>query len=66
MLDADITALLRALVNEMREGASQNETGAATHVASKMLEETGKGETPADALKQAGQKVLSAAPTMWR
>lgn len=65
MLDPDIIALLRAVVNEVCEGVSQEETGTRTHVALKIAEAADKGETSADTLKQVGHRALSDAPTMW-
>ncbi|ULL01561.1 hypothetical protein [Bradyrhizobium sp. I71] len=66
MLDADTTALLRAVLDEVCENVSRYETLARTHVASKILEAATSGETSAANLKQVGRKALSDAPTMWR
>jgi hypothetical protein len=38
MFDAETTALLRAVLDEVCENVSKYETGARTHVASKILE----------------------------
>jgi hypothetical protein len=66
MLDPATTALLRAVLDEVCESVSRTETGARTHVASKILEAASRGETSADHLKQVGRQALSQAPTMWR
>ncbi|UQR62426.1 hypothetical protein LRP30_37710 [Bradyrhizobium sp. C-145] len=66
MFDPATTALLRAVLNEVCENVSQAETGARTHVASKILEAATRGDTSLDHLKQVGRQALSRAPTMWR
>lgn len=66
MLDADTTALLRAVLDEVCENVSRYETLARTHVASKILEAATSGETSVANLKQVGRKALSDVPTMWR
>lgn len=48
MLDTATTALLRAVLEEVCEGVSRHETGARTHLASKILEAATKGETSRD------------------
>jgi hypothetical protein len=66
MFDAETTALLRAVLNEVCENVSQYETSARTLVASKILEAARRGETSLEDLKQIGRRALGAAPTMWR
>lgn len=66
MLNTATTALLRAVLEEVCEGVSRHETGARTHVASKILEAATKGNTSPDSLRQVGHEALSHAPTMWR
>ena len=66
MLDAATTALLRAVLDEVCENVSRHETGARTHVASKILEAATNGDTAPDRLKEVGREALSDAPTMWR
>lgn len=44
MLNTATTALLRAVLEEVCEGVSRHETGARTHVASKILEAATKGK----------------------
>ena len=66
MLDAATTALLRAVLDEVCENVSRHETGARTHVASKILEAATNGDTAPDRLKEVAREALSDAPTMWR
>jgi hypothetical protein len=66
MFDSATTALLRAVLDEVCESVSRTETGARTHVASKILEAATRGETSPSHLKQVGRQALSQAPTMWR
>lgn len=66
MFDAEMTALLRAVLDEVCETVSRYETGTRTHVASKLLECAISGETSVVNLKQVGRRALSEAPTMWR
>jgi len=51
MFDAETTALLRAVLDEVCETVSRYETSARTHVASKILEVATRGETSLDGLK---------------
>ena len=66
MFDAATTALLRAVLDEVCENVSRYETGARTHVASKILQAATNGDTTPDRLKEVGREALSGAPTMWR
>ena len=66
MFDATTTALLRAVLEEVCEDVSRHETGARTHVASKILQAATNGDTTPDRLKEVGREALSGAPTMWR
>jgi hypothetical protein len=66
MFDAETTALLRTVLDEVCDGISRYETGVRAHVASQILETARQGELTIDGLKQAGSKALSCAPTMWR
>ena len=66
MFDAATTALLRAVLEEVCEDVSRHETGARTHVASKILQAATNGDTTPDRLKEVGSEALSGAPTMWR
>lgn len=66
MLNAETTALLRAVLDEVCESLSRYETGARAHVASKLLEAAIRGDTSIDGLKRVGRSALGNAPTMWR
>ena len=66
MFDPATTALLRAVLDEFCESVSRSETGARTHVASKILEAATKGNICPDHLKQIGRHALSQALTMGR
>jgi hypothetical protein len=66
MFDAEITALLRAVLDEVCENVSRYQTGARAHVASKILEAATNGERFVDDLKRVGQTALSGAPGLWR
>ena len=61
MFDAETTALLRAVLDEVCANVSCYETSARTHVASKILEAAARGETSVDGLKKVGWEALSAA-----
>ncbi|WP_426424894.1 hypothetical protein [Bradyrhizobium genosp. A] len=65
MFSAETTALLRAVFEEVCKNIPVNETGARTHVASKLLEAAAQGQFSKDALKAAGRKALNPL-TMWR
>ncbi|WP_201723764.1 hypothetical protein [Bradyrhizobium neotropicale] len=65
MFDAEMTALLRAVLEEVCENIPVNEIGARTRVASKILEAAAQGQLSIDALKAAGHKALNS-PSMWR
>ena len=64
MFDAETTALLRAVLDEVCESVSRYETSAGTHVASMILEAATKGETSVDGLKQIGRSALREAPIL--
>jgi hypothetical protein len=64
MFDSATTALLRAVLDEVCESVSRYETGARTHVASKILEAATRGDTWPDRLKEVGREALSEAPGM--
>lgn len=66
MFDSATTALLRAVLDEVCEKVPRTETGARTHVASKILQAATRGDTSTDRLKQIGRHALPQAPTMWR
>jgi hypothetical protein len=62
MSDAETTALLRAVLDEVCENVSQYETGARAHVASKILEAATNGERCVDVLKRVGRIALEHSP----
>jgi hypothetical protein len=66
MFDPTTTALLRAVFDEVCEDVSCYETGARTHVASRILEAATNGDTSPERLKQVGREALHDAPSMWR
>lgn len=66
MFDAQTTALLRAILDDVCQTVSRSETGMRTHVAAKILEAARQGETTPASLMRVGRKALNDAPTMWR
>ncbi|WP_141342938.1 hypothetical protein [Bradyrhizobium sp. USDA 3458] len=64
MFDAETTALLRAVLDEVCKNTSRYETAARAHVASKILEAASHGKTSADDLTRIGRSALGTAPTM--
>lgn len=62
MFDTETTALLRAVLEEVCENIPVSETGARTHVASKILEAAARGQLSADALRAVGCKALNPPP----
>ena len=66
MFDPATTALLRAVFDEVCKDVSGYETGARTHVASRILEAAMYGDVSPERLKQVGREALHDAPTMWR
>ena len=66
MFDPAMTALLRAVLDEVCKDVSRFESGARAHVASRILQAATKGDTSPDRLQQIGREALHDAPTMWR
>jgi hypothetical protein len=66
MPDAETTALLRAVLDEVCASLSPFDASTRTDVASKLLETARNGRLSLDDLKQAGQEALLRCPTMWR
>lgn len=66
MLDAETTALLRKIFDEVCAAVSRDDPGARVHVASKLLESARNGEISAEGLKLVAQRALVDVPTMWR
>lgn len=64
MFDAETTALLRAVLEDVCESVSCYETAARTHVASMILEAASQGETSVDGLKQVGRTALGQGPIL--
>ena len=65
VFDQATTALLRAVLEEVCERVSRSETGARTHVASKILEAANSGEVSLEGLREVGREALSRAPMTW-
>ena len=65
MFSAETTALLRAILEEVCQNIPVSETGARTHVASKLLETASRGQLSSDALRSAGRNALKPS-AMWR
>lgn len=65
MFDAETTAHLCAVLDEVCESVSHGEIGARTHVASKIPEAASSGEVSPEGLRQVGRDAQSRAPTMW-
>jgi hypothetical protein len=65
MFDAETTAILRSIHEEICENVAQSETAIRTRVAATILE-AAKGEWSIEDLKEAGRRALVTAPTMWR
>ncbi|APG12205.1 hypothetical protein BKD09_28110 [Bradyrhizobium japonicum] len=63
VFDAEMTALLRAVLEEVCENIPVSETGARAYVASKLLDAAAHGHLSTDALKEAGLRALNP-PTM--
>ncbi|APO52715.1 hypothetical protein LUI11_06060 [Bradyrhizobium diazoefficiens] len=63
VFNAEMTALLRAVLEEVCENIPVSETGARAYVASKLLDAAAHGQLSTDALKAAGLKALNP-PTM--
>lgn len=66
MFDSATTALLRAVLDEICENVARRESGARTHVASKILEAAVQGKVAPEELRRIGRAALRHAPTMWR
>jgi len=66
MFDSQMTALLRAVLDEVCENVSRYESGARAHVAAKLLEAARTGERSVDDLRRIGRSALSGVPSMWQ
>ena len=59
MFDAETTARLRTVFDEVCAGVSRYETAVRVHVASKMLEAATNGDTSINGLRKAGLQALT-------
>jgi hypothetical protein len=66
MLDAETTALLRAVLDEVCESVSRHKIGGRAHITSKILEAATNGESSVDGVQRVGRSALDKAPSMWR
>jgi hypothetical protein len=66
MPDAETTALLCAVLEELCASVSPFDAGTRVHVASRLLESVKQGRSSLDDLRDAGREALHKAPTMWR
>ncbi|QPF89993.1 hypothetical protein [Bradyrhizobium commune] len=65
MPDAEMTALLRAVLDEVCAGIPWSEVTTRERVAEKLREAARTGRCSVDDLKRAGREALTRAPTMW-
>ena len=63
MFSSEVTALLRAVLDEVCADVAEHETSKKARVASMLLESASKGEN-ADALRFVGRRALRSAPSM--
>jgi hypothetical protein len=66
MFDAQTTALLRAILDEVCGAMSADEAATRAHVASKLFDSATSGGTSVERLKAVARKALSDVPSMWR
>lgn len=66
MLDSEITASLRQVLDDVCRRLSLHETGTRTHVASKILEAASRGERSVEVFRRVGQNALTSVPSMWK
>jgi hypothetical protein len=66
MFDPAMTALLRAVLEEVCVDISRSETGARAHVASRILEAAAMGDVAPESLKKVGREALQDAPAILR
>jgi hypothetical protein len=65
MPDAEMTALLRAVLDEVCAGIPWSETATRERVAAKLCQAVQTGRCSVDDLKRAGRDALTHAPTTW-
>lgn len=66
MPDAEMTALLRAVLDEVCADVAPSEMAARERVAVRLIDLVRSGRCSIDELKRAGRDALIRAPTMWR
>jgi len=65
VFDAQTTALLRAILDEVCGAMSADEAATRARVASKLFESASSGEISVESLKAVARKALSDVPSMW-
>jgi hypothetical protein len=65
MFSSEVTALLRAVLDEVCADMAEHETSKKTLVASTLLENASRGERVVEALRSVGRRALQSAPSMW-
>jgi hypothetical protein len=65
MPDAEMAALLRAVLDEVCADISWSETTTRERVAARLSEAARMGHSSAEDLRRVGRDALSRAPTMW-
>jgi hypothetical protein len=66
MFDAETSAVLRSVLDEVCEQVGRYENGTRAHVAVKLLEAAAQGVQTVDGLKAKGREALGSAPVMGR
>ncbi|SFP40086.1 hypothetical protein SAMN05216330_107112 [Bradyrhizobium sp. Ghvi] len=65
MPDAEMTALLRAVLDEVCAGQISSETATRERVAARLSDLIRSGRCSVEELKRAGREAVTRAPTMW-
>ena len=65
MPDAEMTALLRAVLDEVCAGQISSETATRERVATRLSDLIRSGRCSVEELKRAGREAVTRAPTMW-
>ena len=66
MLEAELTALVRDILDEVCAEVPPSEIATRQRVAAKILEAARKDHWSVDDVRQAAREALNSAPTMWR
>ncbi|MCP3442114.1 hypothetical protein [Bradyrhizobium sp. CCGUVB14] len=66
MLEAEMAALLRAVLDEVCADLAPSEMAMRERIAARLGDLARSGQCSVDDLKRAGRNVLTRAPTMWR